>query len=174
MAIRLLNEADSDASTKIYFEMKLIIEVAEHSWGSSDPVDAVAGAVADSIAEKAFDTDRFERVISREGYTITDSDYKIVDGSLNPRKDGNEATVYCILGGDVTLAGAMTSEKDAEKLARAIHRDFPPKETSYPLEGIVIDGYPLRKSDLDKPDADITCYVSTLGISSEGRNLYFG
>lgn len=172
MAIRLLNEASSAAPTEIYFEIKLRIEVAERSWGSSDPVGELADAVAERLGGRIFDPDRICGIIARAGYTIAVADLDMIDGSLDARQSGNEASVYAIYGGTISLAEALTPE-EGKKLASLINREFPAKETTFSLVGIPVDGYPLRKSDLDNPDAEVDCYVSSLAVSSNGKCLYF-
>ena len=54
-----------------------------------------------------------------------------------------------------------------------IFNDFPLEVKSYPLEGIIVDGYPLIKSDLDEQNAEVDCRVIALSIASNGKNVYF-
>lgn len=171
MAIQILREAVL-TPTSIYFEIKLYIEVVERSWSSSDPVDEVVEAVADKLVNKAFDDDRLRDILAHAGYTVVGIETDLVDGGGLAHKEGNKAYSYTVYGTTYNIKETITP-KEAKKLANVIYQEFPLKETSYPLVGIPIDGYPLAKSDLDKQDAEIDCRVIALSINSNGKNVYF-
>ena len=160
-----------NSATEVYVELRLTVEVAEKSWGSSDPVEDIVKGVVDNLHDKVFDSDRLENILRNLGYNVTDIEHEEVD-DWTIYKNGNEADTSIVEGFSVSIEESIT-EKEAEEIASAIYKKFKFKDKKYSLVGIPIEGIPLRSSDLDNPYAEIECRFPAMSISSNGKNLYF-
>lgn len=170
MAIKILNTGAASASV-LYTELCLDIDVTERSWSSSDPFDEVVLGVANKLEGLVFNDYKLKSLITGSGYTVQNIKAEMVDGGPVFRKQ-NGAFSSKVVGYTVEIAEKLTPAK-AKKLASVIFNDFPLEVKSYPLEGIIVDGYPLIKSDLDEQNAEVDCRIIALSITSNGKNVYF-